>query len=193
MGCRRIVFEISLLPLILSTFLSYIYPILESENQQRRRNLQHQREELNKQLVNADQDVKGAKEDLKQKQDRFSSTLGILTTDRDAVQRGVEALEQLQQKVQGADLSNVLQELTNKQALIAENEEQIRSLSPQMNALNAEISSQERTKRLVKDNIDLRLAVKEFNRLGEELKVFERVTRDGDGKQGSGNGEKVSV
>ena len=57
--------------------------------------------------------------------------------------------------------------------------EQNRTFAPQISSLNAEIFSQDRTKRLVRDNIDVRETAKAYRQLSAELVLLK-------GEEGAG-------
>jgi chromosome segregation ATPase len=154
-----------------------------------RRVIGRERDEASREMSVAEQALKVARAELKQKEEVCGIRLSNITRDREDLQRSLDTLEILARKLEQAALPAVLRRLEQSQGEIAEKEELIRTHAPQINALNAEISSQERTKRVVRENLELREGERELQRLRTEAGAMEReMGGDGAGGRGGGGG-----
>jgi hypothetical protein len=144
-----------------------------------RRSVANQKDDLQRLLAAADQVLVTAKAELRHGEEVSSGRLSGVLADRDAMQREIDSLDGLERRAQHKDLRTVVADLEQKQSLISDKEEQIRTKVPQMNSLNADISSQENHRRNIRDNLDLREVRRELARLTKDLEGLQREVDQG--------------
>ena len=111
----------------------------------------------------------GAAAELMATEEACRAQILQLTTERDALNRRVETMADLENRCARVDLDAIMNELERMQSEISEKEEIIKSKVPKIQSMNAKISSQEHTKRIVMDNLSLREALIEQKQLEREL------------------------
>jgi len=102
-----------------------------------------------------------AKEDLRMQEDKGRELIEGIKSVRDNYQNFVNNLESYTRKVEETSLLDIISTLDRIQSSILTKQQEIKSIQPQIASLNVNVSNQERRKRLVQDNIDLRATRRE--------------------------------
>eukprot|EP01041_Mallomonas_annulata_P001590 gene1590-3071_t len=138
--------------------------------------LQDERLRISQKTASADRDLKQkqtsldvAKAELRRVEETSSTATVAMQGDRESLKRVIDSLEGLEKRAAAADLTSIEKDLERLQGDIANKEEIIRDHSPKIQALNANMSSQERTKRIVQDNLSLREAIQEKIQMTRQL------------------------
>eukprot|EP01036_Dinobryon_divergens_P045940 gene45940-61413_t len=138
--------------------------------------LQDERLRISQKTASADRDLKQkqtsldvAKAELRRVEETSSTATVAMQGDRESLKRVIDNLEGLEKRAAAADLTSIEKDLERLQGDIANKEEIMRDHSPKIQALNANMSSQERTKRIVQDNLSLREAIQEKIQMTRQL------------------------
>ena len=115
--------------------------------------LRERLEKARKDLTDVERQLQSAKSRLQSREEDFTSQHSAIQSDREALQRETDALEKMIKAAEQKDVDSVQRELTTKQDLIDRKTDQIRTKTPQMTALNAQISSEDRTRRTIIENL----------------------------------------
>jgi len=126
-----------------------------------RREAQTERDEKNREVQERSHDLQVAKGRLADMEKAHQVRTDDLRSSKETIQRLSDSLEELYQRSREYDLDTVTAEHKQVHASIQEKEEQVKIKTPQINAINSEIFSQERTKRVVRENLSLREARRE--------------------------------
>ena len=102
-----------------------------------------------------------AKEDLRMQEDKGRELLDGIRSLKDKYQNLLNNLDGYYKKIEETNLSDVSNALDRIQNTILSKQQEIKILQPQISNLNVNVSNQERRKRIVQDNIDLRATRKE--------------------------------
>ena len=83
-------------------------------------------------------------------------------------------MEEVERRLNDPNLANVTENLERAHRSVNAKEDEIKTLTPKVNAINAELTSQEHTKRNVTANIELRANELELKGLKQQLTHLER-------------------
>ena len=117
--------------------------------------LRERMDKAKKDLADVERHLQSAKRELQSKEEIINVQLSTIQSDREALQRETDALEKLIKAAEHKDLDSVQSELKTKQDNIEKKMNQIRTKTPQMSALNAQISSEDRTRRNISENLEV--------------------------------------
>jgi DNA repair protein RAD50 len=132
------------------------------------------RDDSARQVHSLESHLKSANSELSAHEQAGNSRLNDLRAKRDTVSRLFDHIEDLERKLNDIDLVSLSTKLDAVQSSIYSKEENIRTMNPKIHSLNAELSSQENRRRLVKDNLDLRELVASHDQLTGSLTALER-------------------
>jgi len=144
--------------------------------------------------------VATAKGVLVELEQRLNASVSAVRSDKDSCGRLLDMVVDLSARrkqlqadgsaVRGSildDIKAIDAELARAQAAIEEKEESMREVAPKRDQLRLELSSQEQTKKVVQDNIDLRECISDREKKGEQIRRLEEKLRS----EGSGGGVDI--
>lgn len=139
----------------------------------RKRSLLLEREEMARQKGDRENLLNDAKADLKQSTDAAHEKIAGISADIDNLGRLIENLEGITARCDKTNLTMISNNLENAQVTIAQKEEIIKTNAPKITALNSDLSSRSKFKRIVEDNMELREMKKEVEKLRIKLKELQ--------------------
>lgn len=129
--------------------------------------------------------VATAKTALSQLEQRLNESVSQVKNDEDSCRRLLNMVVDLAARQQ--DVASIDTELSRTQEAIEGAEQSIKDTTPRRDALNKELNSQEQTKKIVQDNLDLRECIADRDKKAEQIRRLEEKLR-GDGVSGSSSG-----
>jgi chromosome segregation ATPase len=111
---------------------------------------------------------------LRQAEELGSGKLNAIRSDRADFLKLVESAEDVERRYGELNLAGVTENLEKANRAVNAKEDEIKTLTPRVNAINAELTSQEHTKRNVTANIELRANEIELRALQQQLATLER-------------------
>lgn len=139
------------------------------EIEERKSVLNREREQLARELSEKQLVVTAARTSLAQEEDVARGKTGMIKADKDAFQKVVDSLEEVDKKFQEANLADVTQSLEDAYRNIQVKEDEARAISVNIATATAELASQEHTRRNMTANMELRTNVVELNTLRAQL------------------------
>lgn len=130
--------------------------------QQSKRDISSARDATTRELSAAQSDLTEKKNRSDDAQQLTRHKMDEIRSSRDSVQTLSESLTETQQKMSGADLTVIVSKIEEIQRRITSNQTQVQGMNPQINTMNADLLNQEHTKRVVRENIELRHCRKEL-------------------------------
>jgi len=143
------------------------------------------KEEVTREMAGSKLEVSAAKVDLDNTEQQCKADLDAIRSARDGLRVTNEALQDLTAKLLSLDAHAIVGELEKGQHLIQGKIEEKRQIEQRMQIITTEISSQENTKRAVRENLELREMSKEKKQIVQrcdDLKLKHGLgDEDGDG------------
>jgi DNA repair protein RAD50 len=154
----------------------------------RKRSLLLEKEEVSRQKGDRDNSLKDAKADLKEKTDAVNSKIAGISSVIDSVGRLIENLEGVTARCEKTNLAQITENLDNAQVEIAQKEEIVKTNAPKITAINSDISSRSKFKRVAEDNMEIRQVKKEREKLRAKLKEMQDSRAPTAGMAAGGSG-----
>ena len=143
------------------------------------------KEEVTREMAGSKLEVSAKKVDLDNTEQQCKADLDAIRSARDGLRTTNETLQDVTAKLLSLDANAIVGELEKAQHTIQVRNEERRSVEQKMQVITAEISSQENTKRAVRENLELREMGTEkeqmLQRKEELIKKHGLGTEDGDG------------
>jgi DNA repair protein RAD50 len=138
------------------------------------RGLVQRKDDASRALQYADSHLKSAQADLQTSEQKGNGRMNELRGMKDTLTREVDLVEANERKLADLDFNSIQTKLEAVNASIYQKEENIRTLNPKIQTLNAELSSQENRRRQVRDNLDLRDLLTSHEKLNASLATLDR-------------------
>jgi chromosome segregation ATPase len=151
------------------------------EIEAREETVSRERDQLARELVAQQAVLQEAKAALAKEEEVARSKVAGVKADKDAFGKVVDSLEDVEKRLQQADLADVTRSLEEAQEAIQSREQEVRGLSATITTVTAELASQEHTRRNMLANVELRANVAELHALREDLHA--RQAQDGGADQ----------
>jgi DNA repair protein RAD50 len=158
----------------------------------RRHVLQRDRDNADRDMHEFQVQVTAKQQELRQSEDEHQRHEQSLRREQEQLQSSLHTLDALEQRLQ----QDPLMQLSTIEATIAQSQSEIaakeddkqRLLLPRIQALSAEVASQEHVKRNVLGNIELRATISEAQRLRDEWQRLQEQQQNSGGGGGGGGG-----